>query len=120
MDELTEDDDIPLELILKEPISESEPDAEPDALTDPCDTLANELIVGLKVPLLEWVDVGGGLEIDTEFVCVVVSVAELVHVTVFLAEKLCETVDVAVFVANEDLVILIETIPLRELRILNE
>ena len=72
------------------------------------------------MPLLEWVAVGGGFEIDTEFVCVVVSVAELVPVIVFLAEKLCETQAVAVFVADEEPVILAETYPLRDTRLLNE
>jgi hypothetical protein len=72
------------------------------------------------VPLLDIVAVGGGFEIDTEFVCVVVSVAELVPLKVFLPEKLCETEAVAVFVADEEPVILTETMLLRELCLLNE
>lgn len=72
------------------------------------------------MPLFEWVAVGGGFEIDTEFVCVVVSVAELVPLKVFLPEKLCETEAVAVFVADEEPVILTDKMPLRELYPLNE
>ena len=64
--------------------------------------------------------VGGGFEIDTELVCVVVSVADEVPLKVFLPEKLCETVAVAVFVADEEPVILIEIMPVCELYPLNE
>ena len=55
---------------------------------------------------------GGGFEIETEFVCVVVSVAEPVALKVFLAEKLCETQAVAVFVAELEPVTVVETRPL--------
>jgi hypothetical protein len=66
------------------------------------------------------VAVGGGLLIDTEFVCVVVSVDELVPVTVFLAEKLCETQAEAVFVAELEPVTVVDTRPLLVIRALNE
>lgn len=64
--------------------------------------------------------VGGGLLIDNEFVCVVVSVDELVPVIVFLAEKLCETQAEAVFVAELEPVTVVDTRPLLVIRALNE
>jgi hypothetical protein len=119
-EEVSDSEELSLELTLGDPVSDPEPELDTLAEIDAYETLDNPLMLGLTVPLLEWVAVGGGLLIDTEFVCVVVSVEELVPLKVLLAEKLCETQAEAVFVAELVPVTVVETRPLLVIMPLNE
>jgi hypothetical protein len=67
-EEVSDSEELSVELTLGDPVSDLEPELDTLADHESYEALDNPLMLGLTVPLLEWVAVGGGLLIDTEFV----------------------------------------------------